>query len=180
MNIAVYCGWRDVPSREIRLGQQVGEQIAAQGCRLVYGGGILGTMGAVAAAAKTGGATVTAVTKQEWAVPEDSQWDKLVITETLAERKTVMDGLADAVLVLPGRIGTLAELFTSIECGYGFDGHGRRPVVVVDPWGYYQGLLEWLPTVLHPEHLPMVARNAADAVSFAIQGASLRAAAPVS
>lgn len=162
MDIAVYCAWRDRPSREYRLAEDVGRAIAASGHSLIFGGGTMGTMGRLAVAAQDAGAKVTAVTIPEWKVPEDSRWGELIVTQTLGERKAVMDGRAGAVLVLPGSLGTLAEMFVSIE-----HTQGQRPTIVVDPWGYYEGLLEWLPGVLPVGLTPARARDARTAVALA-------------
>lgn len=162
MIIAVYAAWREGSSRENRLAQDVGREIAVRQHQMVFGGGDLGPMGVVARAAKDHGARVTAVTLPQWQVPADESWDELILTETLGERKTIMDTRADAILILPGRTGTVAEMFVSIE-----HADGARPMVVVDPWGYYDGLLEWMRNTLIPQHLPVRALDARRAVALA-------------
>lgn len=162
MEIAVYCRWDDGPSREVRLAQDVGRTIALAGHSLVFGAGVEGIMGVLAKAAKDNGGTVTAVTIDEWVTEEDWQlWDTTIVSPDLGNRKAVMDGMSDAVLVLPGSIGTLSELFVSIE-----HSQGRRPTVIVDPWGYYDGLLEWLPSVLRPGFMPSRTRSASAAIEL--------------
>ena len=167
LEIAVYCAWRERPSREYRLGEDVGRAIAERGHRLIFGGGDLGTMGKVAAAAKAAGGYVTAVVPEadpSWLCPCDADWDELIVTKTLNERRDIFDRRAQTIVVLPGSIGTLAEMFVSIEYA-----QGARTMVVVDPWGYYDGLLEWLPNILPPGFMPIRVRSAEAAVA-AVEG----------
>jgi uncharacterized protein (TIGR00730 family) len=155
MNIAVYCRWDDGPSREHRLAEDVGRSIALAGHGLIFGGGTNGIMGAVAQAVKDYGGSVTAVTTSEWSDEAGhGVWDEVVVYPTLGERKAFMDTYAEAVIVLPGSVGTLAELFVSMEHSC-----GRRPIVVVDPWGYYEGLIHWLPLVVRPGLMPSWVRT---------------------
>ena len=72
----------------------------------------------------------------------DTQADELVITDTMRERKQVMEDRADAFLALPGGIGTLEEFFEAWTAGY--LGMHDKPVVLLDPFGHYGGLLVWL------------------------------------
>lgn len=101
-------------------------------------------MGAVALAARTGGARTTGVipgsmVEREWA---DHDSDELLVTETMRERKAMMETHADAFLALPGGLGTCEELFEVWTAGY--LGLHDKPVVLLDPFGHYAGLLEWV------------------------------------
>ena len=72
----------------------------------------------------------------------DVDADELVVTDTMRERKQVMEDRADAFIALPGGIGTLEEFFEAWTAGY--LGMHDKPVVMLDPFGHYDGLLAWL------------------------------------
>jgi hypothetical protein len=77
--------------------------------------------------------------EREWA---DHDSDELLVTETMRERKALMEAHADAFLALPGGIGTCEELFEVWSAG-ALDLHGK-PVVILDPDGHWTGLLRWV------------------------------------
>jgi uncharacterized protein (TIGR00730 family) len=72
----------------------------------------------------------------------DKEADELLITETMRERKALMDAHADAFLALPGGIGTCEEIFEAWTARV--LGMHTKPVVLLDPDGHYAGLLDWL------------------------------------
>ncbi len=72
----------------------------------------------------------------------DVDADELIVTDTMRERKKLMEDHADAFITLPGGIGTLEELFETWTAGY--LGMHEKPVVMLDPVGHFTGLLEWL------------------------------------
>ena len=72
----------------------------------------------------------------------DVEADELVVTESMPERKQVMEDRADAFIALPGGIGTLEEFFEAWTAGY--LGMHDKPVVMLDPFGHYDGLRAWL------------------------------------
>ncbi|GAA4202192.1 TIGR00730 family Rossman fold protein [Streptosporangium oxazolinicum] len=124
------------------LAEQVGTELARRGHTLVSGGARVSCMGAVARAARAGGARTIGVIPQSLVDIElaDEGADELVVTTDMRERKGVMDARSDAFLVLPGGIGTLEELFeiwTSRTLGL-----HDKPLVVLDPWGIYAPLRE--------------------------------------
>ncbi|MBT0565517.1 TIGR00730 family Rossman fold protein [Williamsia sp. CHRR-6] len=142
--ICVYCASGPVEERYLRLAQQVGEALGAAGHTLVSGGGNVSMMGAVARATRSaGGHTVgiipTALVEREVA---DIDADELVVTDTMRQRKQQMDDRADGFITLPGGIGTLEELFETWTGGY--LGMHDKPVILLDPFGFYRPLLEWL------------------------------------
>ncbi|WP_030910633.1 TIGR00730 family Rossman fold protein [Streptosporangium amethystogenes] len=122
------------------LAEEVGAELARRGHGLVSGGARVSCMGAIARAARAGGARTVGVIPQSLVDIElaDEHADELVITGDMRERKGVMDARSDAFLVLPGGIGTLEELFeiwTSRTLGL-----HDKPLVVLDPWGIYRPL----------------------------------------
>jgi uncharacterized protein (TIGR00730 family) len=128
----------------LELARQVGAGIAARGWELVSGGGRVSMMGAVALGARGGGARTTGVVPRALVDREvaDTDADELLVTETMRERKALMETHADAFLTLPGGIGTCEEFFEVWTSGI-LNMHAK-PVVLLDPDGHYEGLLEWL------------------------------------
>jgi uncharacterized protein (TIGR00730 family) len=143
--VCVYCASADgIPAHYLDLARDVGAGIAARGWELVSGGGRVSMMGAVARAARAGGARTTGVIPQsmverEWA---DHDSDELLVVDTMRERKAAMEHRADAFLTLPGGIGTCEEFF-EVWTSAVLRLHDK-PVVVLDPDGHYTGLLDWL------------------------------------
>jgi uncharacterized protein (TIGR00730 family) len=142
--VCVYCASGPTDPGLLDLAAKVCEAIADRGWTLVWGGGNVSAMGAVATAARArGGWTVGAIPKmlvhRELA---DTDADELIVTDTMRERKQVMEDRADAFIALPGGIGTLEELFETWTGGY--LGAHDKPVVLLDPGGHYDGLRAWL------------------------------------
>jgi uncharacterized protein (TIGR00730 family) len=111
----VYCAASPRHPDLLELATRVGEAIADRGWTLVSGGGNVSAMGAVAVGARSrGGRTVGVIPKalvhRELA---DIDADELIVTETMRQRKQLMEDRSDAFLALPGGIGTLEELFES-------------------------------------------------------------------
>ena len=143
--ICVYCASVEgIDPRHVELAAATGREIAARGWDLVSGGGRASMMGAVAAAARAGGARTIGVIPRslvdlEWA---DHDCDELLVVDTMRERKALMEARADAFVTLPGGLGTCEELFETWTSGY-LRMHAK-PVVVCDPDGHYDGLLSWV------------------------------------
>ena len=143
--IAVYCASSDrIAPAYAELAAEVGAAIARRGHVLVTGGGSVSMMGAVGRAARAaGGHTVgvipTALVAMEVA---DHDTDELIVVDGMRTRKAAMDDRADAFLILAGGIGTLEEFFevwTAASLGL-----HAKPVVVLDPDGFYEPLWAWL------------------------------------
>ena len=145
MRICVYCASSTaIDASYLELARAVGERIAADGHALVSGGGRVSMMGAVARAARAGGAHTTGVIPAHLVPLEvaDDDADELIVVDSMRERKRVMDERSDAFLALPGGIGTLEELFevwTASSLGM-----HPKPVAVLDPGGFYTPLWSWL------------------------------------
>jgi uncharacterized protein (TIGR00730 family) len=143
--ICVYCASSaSIDPSYVELAYEVGRRIAADGHSLVSGGGRVSMMGAVARGARDGGARTVGVIPQHLVPYEvaDTDADELVVVDTMRERKRVMDERSDAVLALPGGIGTLEELFemwTSATLRM-----HSKPVAVLDQDGFYNPLWAWL------------------------------------
>jgi uncharacterized protein (TIGR00730 family) len=141
MRICVYCASSErIDPAYVVLAAQVGTELARRGHTLVSGGGSVSSMGAVARAARAGGAHTVGVIPRGLMHLEvsDTDADELIVTETMRERKAVMDERADAFLALPGGLGTLEELFEVWVAAV--LGMHDKPVVVCDPDGVFAHL----------------------------------------
>ncbi len=111
--VLVFCGSRSgADPRHAALAAEAGRLFAARGIGLVYGGGALGLMGEIGRAVLAGGGTAEGVIPRflkDWEVAEPLCRDMTVV-DSLHTRKAVMFERADAVLALPGGLGTLDEL----------------------------------------------------------------------
>ena len=117
-SIAVYCGSsNDVDPAYMVAASGVGTFLAQQGVTVVYGGGNVGTMGAVAnGALDSGGRVIGVITEklQDLEVGHNGL-SELQIVETMSQRKNRMIELADAFIALPGGFGTLEEFAETIS-----------------------------------------------------------------
>jgi uncharacterized protein (TIGR00730 family) len=157
--VCVYCASGPTDAGLLDLAAKVGEAIADRGWTLVWGGGNVSAMGAVATAARArGGWTVGAIPKmlvhRELA---DTDADELIVTDTMRERKQIMEDRADAFITLPGGIGTLEEFFEAWTGGY--LGMHDKPVVLLDPGGHFDGLRAWLSGLLDAGYVSQAAMD---------------------
>jgi uncharacterized protein (TIGR00730 family) len=143
--VAVYCASSNrIDPAYLELAGAVGTELARRGYALVSGGGSVSMMGAVARAARAGGGWTVGVMPRALINLEvsDHDSDEQVEVDTMRERKRIMEDRADAFLVLAGGIGTLEEFFevwTAATLGL-----HAKPVVVLDPDGFYAPLWAWL------------------------------------
>lgn len=141
MKICVYCGstpgdrtaYADVATR-------LGRRLVERGHSLVYGGGRVGLMGAVADAVLGAGGEVDGVIPRSLVDREIAHCGvtRLHVVESMSERKTLMAELADAFVALPGGIGTLEELFETWTAGA--LGHHTKAVSLLDVDGFFAPL----------------------------------------
>ena len=139
--ICVFCASStSIASSYVDVATQVGRELARRGHSLVSGGGDLSMMGAVAKAARAGGAHTTGVIPEALLEKEvgDRAADELLVVDDMRTRKGLMDSRSDAFLTLPGGLGTLEEL---IEVWVSRSlGMHAKPVVVLDVDGLYAPL----------------------------------------
>lgn len=131
---------------------RLGAAIAAHGWELVWGGGKVSMMGAVARGVRSRdgeclGVIPTRLRKIEFA---DDEATELIEVKDMRERKGKIEELADAFIALPGGLGTLEELF-EIWVG-GYLGFHSKPVVILDPFDTYRSMKSLLDD-LDREHL---------------------------
>ena len=144
-SIAVYCASSNkLRPSFVEAAERLGSLIAAKGMRLVYGDGGIGLMAAVARGALNNGGEVIGVipqfmVDQGWNNPSSTQ---TIVTQTMHERKATICDISDAMVALPGGIGTFEEL---LEClTWKQLGLHHNPVVILNTDGYYDRLLACL------------------------------------
>jgi uncharacterized protein (TIGR00730 family) len=144
-SLCVYCGSRSGSDpAHLEAAERLGNAIGRRGWRLIYGGGRVGLMGAVADAALAAGAAVVGVIPESLMRLEVGHrgLTELLVVRTMHERKQAMAERADAFAALPGGIGTFEELFevwTWRHLGY-----HQHPIGLLDVKGYYEPLMSFL------------------------------------
>ena len=141
--VAVYCG--SSPGNNPAFTDaavETGKELARRGLELVYGGGRVGLMGAVADAVLNEGGRVYGVITAALLDAEvgHTGLTNLEVVASMHERKLRMADLADAFLALPGGFGTWDELFEVIT--WTQLGIHSKPVAVLNTNGYWDGLLQ--------------------------------------
>jgi uncharacterized protein (TIGR00730 family) len=136
--VTVYCASSRRAHPDYRAAaRRLGELLAADGITIVYGGGAVGSMGALADGALERGGRVEGVLPRfmhdlEWGHPRLSD---LHVVNDLHERKRLMIDRSDAVVALPGGCGTFEELFEAIT--WKRLGLFAKPIVLVNTRGFY-------------------------------------------
>jgi hypothetical protein len=143
--LCVFCGAS--PGRDpahAAFAREVGAGLAGRGIGVVYGGGRVGLMGALADGALDAGGEVIGVIPRGLVERELAHGGvtDLRVVESLHERKAVMASLADGFVALPGGLGTLEELAEAMSWAQ-LDLHDK-PCGVLDPTGYFEPLLAFL------------------------------------
>jgi uncharacterized protein (TIGR00730 family) len=159
--ICVFCSSSERIARsQIELAADVGTEIARRGHSLVSGGGRVSSMGAVASAARAGGAKTIGVIPEALVNLEvaDHDADELVVTPDMRSRKGEMDRRCDAFVCLPGGLGTLEELL-EIWVSHTLGMHAK-PIVVVDPGGVFAQLRAQVDSLVNGGFVRAPARQA--------------------
>ncbi len=142
-SVCVYCGSSSNVRQDYKdAATRLGATMAAEGVRLVYGGGQVGLMGLVADAVLAGGGAVTGVIPEFLHEAEVGKQDltELLRVGSMHERKMIMAERSDAFVVLPGGFGSLDELFEILT--WRQLGLHDKPIVVVNTEGYWTRLIE--------------------------------------
>jgi uncharacterized protein (TIGR00730 family) len=124
--------------------EALGRAIASAGLGLVYGGGNIGLMGAVARATISAGGQVTGIIPQFLVEREAMLADvqNLIVTADMHERKRLMFEHSDAFVALPGGIGTLEELVEQMT--WAQLGRHEKPILIADLDGFWSPLIALL------------------------------------
>jgi len=142
--VAVYCGSASPADPVyIEAAHSVGRGLAERGIGVVYGGGRLGLMGAVADSALAAGGEVIGIIPQALVDAEVAHrgLTELHVVDTMHERKARFTELADGFVNLPGGTGTMDELWEAMswaQLGYHSD-----PIGLLNVAGYYDKLIDF-------------------------------------
>lgn len=145
MNVCVFgASSTEIDMSYITATEELGEALAAHDHTLVYGAGGSGLMGAVARGMTRGGGYVIGVVPSFFKVDGIlyEHCDEIVYTDTMRERKQIMDERSNAVVVTPGGIGTYEEFFEIYTLKQ--LGKHNKPIVIFNINGYYDELLKLL------------------------------------
>lgn len=140
--LAIYCGSASPADPVyIEAAAAVGTALARRGIGVVYGGGRLGLMGAVADAALAAGGEVIGVIPEALVGAEVAHrgCTELHVVPGMHERKRLFTELADGFVTLPGGVGTMDELWEAIS--WAQLGYHQKPVGLLNVAGFYDGLI---------------------------------------
>src|SRR5215472_15459374 len=143
--VCVYCGsGPGTNPRFVEAAKAFGKILAENGIRLVYGGGSIGLMGAVATSALDHGGTVTGIIPDFLTIRENAlkRVQELIVTPDMHERKRLMFEHSDAFVALPGGIGTLEELVEQLT--WQQLGRHSKPVLLANIDGFWEPLFDLL------------------------------------
>ena len=143
--IAVYCGSSNqLAPQYFDLARELGRVLAHRGIEVVYGGGRVGLMGAVADATLEAGGRGTGVIPRKLDDLELGHRgiQDLFIVEAMHGRKAMMMHLSDGFISLPGGFGTLEELSEVVSLGT-LNFH-HKPVGILDQDGFYDHLMDFI------------------------------------
>jgi hypothetical protein len=183
--LAVYCGSRFGDSTAfVDAAKALGRLLGQRGHTLVYGGGCVGLMGAVADATLAAGGSVVGVIPQALMDREVGHrgLTELHVVQTMHERKQLMAERADAFVALPGGIGTLEELYE--VWSWQQLGYHDKPVALLDVAGYYEALVAFHATmhargfVSDAQHEALIVETDAARLLDRLVQAAARATAP--
>ena len=143
----------------IDAGEQLGKEIAQNGHSVIFGGGAAGLMGAVARGMRSKGGNIIGVTptffKVDGMLFEDCT--DMIYTETMRERKKLLEEMSDAFIVTPGGIGTFDEFFeiyTLRQLGV-----HQKPIAILNTDGYYDSLIDMLKNAIDKNFMPEANMN---------------------
>jgi uncharacterized protein (TIGR00730 family) len=143
--ICVYCGSGPGANPAfVEAAIELGKTLAENGIRLVYGGGSIGLMGAIAKSTLDHGGTVTGIIPDFLKTRENvlPRVQELIVTPDMHERKRLMFERSDAFVALPGGIGTLEELVEQLT--WQQLGRHSKPVLLANIDGFWEPLLALL------------------------------------
>ena len=149
MNICVYgASSNDIRRDYIETVERLGREMARRGHGLVFGGGAQGLMGAAVRGVRQGGGKSVGVAPTFFQV-DGVLYDgctEFIPTETMRERKQIMEDRSDAFVMTPGGIGTFEEFFEILTLKQ--LGRHNKPIAVLNLDGYFDNLLRMLRTAV--------------------------------
>jgi uncharacterized protein (TIGR00730 family) len=153
--VCVYCG--SSPGTDpvfVETARKFGKILAENSVRLVYGGGSIGLMGAIAEAVRKHGGEATGIIPEFMTRREQPRRlaQELIVTRDMHERKRTMFERADAFVALPGGIGTLEEVVEQLT--WAQLGRHKKPILFANINGYWNPLLALIAHMRELEFMP--------------------------
>ncbi len=152
MNIGIFCSASDVAEKYTKDANEFATLVAQNGHVLVWGGSNNGTMKVIADAAQTAGGKIVGVTFELLKGKARPDADEMHILPTLGERKAKLIELSDALVVLPGGLGTLDEVTEVLE----LKKHSLhdKAIIFINTDGFYDGFKQQLERMDREGFLP--------------------------
>jgi uncharacterized protein (TIGR00730 family) len=156
MTICVFAASSSRVSEEFNdAAARLGKLLAEEQMEVVFGGGGIGLMKKLADAVKENGGRITGVIPS---FMEEEGWghkgiDNMIVTDDMSERKKRLFSMSDAVVALPGGVGTLEELTEAITLKQLSLFNG--PVIILNTLGFYNSLFEFFDTMVKTNFLRM-------------------------
>lgn len=144
-NVCVYCGSSNGNEPAyLEAGQEFGRILARSGVGLVYGGGGVGIMGAIARSVMAEGGRVTGIIPEFLCAKEVQlkEITEFIVTDSMHTRKWTMFERSDAFVALPGGVGTLEEVIEMMT--WAQLGRHNRPIVFLNLNGFWDPLISLL------------------------------------
>lgn len=154
-SILIYCGSRLGTSKEFsHAAKELAQLLAEKNHKLIYGGGDIGLMGVISNTMLDLGAEVIGVIPQRLKNKEiaNKRCSRLIVTKDMAERKRLMEEMADIIITLPGGLGSMDELFeswTNLQLGF-----HQKPIGILNTLSFYNPLLEQLKQMVEMGFMP--------------------------
>lgn len=144
-SISVFCGSNSGTQKTYTAqAMLLGRELARREIGLIYGGGKIGMMGAVADGVLSNGGKAVGVIP-DFLMSKEIAHDgltELIVHETMHDRKAMMNELSDGVVVLPGGFGTMDELFEMLT--WAQLGLHKKPIGILNIEGYYDSMLRMI------------------------------------
>lgn len=158
--VAVYCASSNQLKEDYyREARRLGNLLAEAGIRVVYGDGGIGLMGALADGVLNKGGEIVGVIPQfmvdeHWNNPRSS---RTIVTNTMHERKAMMEKISDGMIALPGGIGTTEELFECLT--WKQLGLHTKPVVLLNIDGWFDTIIKLIDEMVEAHFLRDIHKN---------------------
>lgn len=158
--VAVYCASSNqLKEGYYREARRLGNLLAEAGIKVVYGDGGIGLMGALADGVLDKGGEIVGVIPQfmvdeHWNNPRSS---RTIVTNTMHERKALMEKISDGMIALPGGIGTTEELFECLT--WKQLGLHTKPVVLLNIDGWFDTIIKLIDEMVEAHFLRDIHKN---------------------
>ena len=162
MRIAIYgAASTRIDNEYVKAVEKLGAELAARGHSIVFGAGGNGLMGAAARGVKSGGGHIIGVIpdffKNEIIEEIYDDCDELIFTETMRERKAIMEEKADAFIIVPGGIGTFEEFFEVLTLKQ--LGRHDKPIAVYNINGFYDNMEKMMYVCMNEKFIRSLCRT---------------------